>query len=1055
MIGVRLFGRGSGAFRTDFARWLIVIAAVLAACALPARQKASAAAKPDPSADPFLAEDVEPPKGDEIPPVPDAPAKPKPRKSFGDGDATPPDKPKSADKQKAPRETSRDKTNRDKTNRGETKTDVSSGAPAVPKLEAPRLPREIKKTQPPRLDSLDDPELSLPETPHSKVELPAAKHQPLEPSAGWKSAVPGAPKTVRKAGAAAPGDPESARFEKEQGIDLATLDQPLAAIVVEGNKTIKTEEIRKLIKTRPGRVAERKQIREDVDTLTRRRWFYSVEPRIAQSAEGPVLVFRVVERPVLQKVTYVGNKKIKEKELAELTGLKTGGPYDLSINREAAKRIESHYQEKGYLHAKVTLEKGASPTEREVVFKIEEGPKVVVSKISFSGNSFVSGAVLKTQVKTKTQILWLFGGKYDPVTIPEDVQALKQYYHNLGFFDVKVKANEGTSEDKAKVHIEYVIDEGARYKVRNIEFDGNRVISKEKLLENMRMKPNEFYNERFVTADKEKIVAQYGELGRILAQVQPNPITHETPGFVDVVYRINEDRPYRIGRIRVKINGSHPHTKESVVLRTLLFKPGDLANKAKIDQSEQRLKNTGVFAGGMPGQNQQGAAPPHIDIAISDIKIARREPNVLRGQDAPEASAPPSRPKPAPRAARPLPLDDEPLFEPEIFRGQSFSPDPSGGDSVFDEPVVGEPPAIGFDEPPGYIDTTIDVSETQTGRINFGVGVNSNMGFLGNIVLEENNFDLFRPPQSFQDVLDGTAFRGGGQQFRIEAYPGIQLSRYVASWRDPYFLDQNVSLSVSGSYYTRFQPNWLEQRAGGRVSVGRQFTPYWSGNIAFSAEDVQISSPSFPTPPEVASLVGTSFLSTVTASVAHDTRDSPFLPGKGHYIDVNYQQGIADFVFPKVFADAKKYFLVRERPDGGSRHVISLSGTVGWTGNQTPFYERFYAGGFQNFRGFQYYGVTPRVDDFRVGGNFEFLGSAEYLLPVTADNTIQIVTFTDFGTVDRDVTLDAFRVSVGAGFRVLVPMMGPVPLAVDFAVPLRRQSFDTDQLVSFWFGLLR
>src|SRR5262245_12721124 len=172
----------------------------------------------------------------------------------------------------------------------------------------------------------------------------------------------------------------------------------------------------------------------------------------------------------MQKITYMDHKKIKEKELSEVTGLKVGDGYDVGRNRESAQKIENLYREKGYLHAKVEIEKGDSLQDREVILRINEGPKVVVLKISFSGNKFVRSDVLKTQVKTKTQVLWLFGGKYDPITIPDDKAALKTYYHNLGFFDVQVKHREGISDDKAKVHIEYQIEEGVRYKVRNIEF---------------------------------------------------------------------------------------------------------------------------------------------------------------------------------------------------------------------------------------------------------------------------------------------------------------------------------------------------------------------------------------------------------------------------------------------------------------------------------------------------------------------------------------------------------------------------------------------------------
>jgi outer membrane protein insertion porin family len=225
--------------------------------------------------------------------------------------------------------------------------------------------------------------------------------------------------------------------------------------------------------------------------------------------------------------------------------------------------------------------------------------------------------------------------------------------------------------------------------------------------------------------------------------------------------------------------------------------------------------------------------------------------------------------------------------------------------------------------------------------------------------------------------------------------------------------------------------------------------------VAVKAENVNIRNPSVPTPPEVVSVLGDNLLSTVRLGLIHDTRDSSFLPGRGHYFDFSYEQGFGEFVFPKVDLQAKQYFLVRERPDGGSRQVISVSGNVGWTGNQTPFFEKFFAGGFNTFRGFYFYGVTPRVEGFRVGGFFQALGSLEYLHPITADNMVQVVTFTDFGTVDQTVTLDAFRLSVGAGVRLTVPMMGPVPIAVDFAVPILKQPFDTTQVVSFSLGLLR
>ncbi|HTI49538.1 MAG TPA: POTRA domain-containing protein, partial [Planctomycetaceae bacterium] len=568
--------------------------------------------------------------------------------------------------------------------------------------------------------------------------------------------------------------------------------EPLAGILVEGNKTIEADEILKKIKSRAGRPPDPKTVKDDVRALYKTRWFFQVEARVAAAKEGPKLVFKVVERPILKKVDYKGNKKIKTKELAELTGLKEGGAFDIGANKESARRIESHYHEKGYIHAKVKLEKGESPEDREVLFDITEGPKVHVDKIKFSGNKEITAGVLQTQVKTKKRFLWLFGGKFDPTTIPEDVAALKQYYHSLGYFDVKIVPKQGVSDDKASVTLEYEVDEGQRFKIRNVEFVGNRVLPEDKLRTDLKLLPGAYFTERFMAADVDKMSAQYGELGRIFAKVDPILRHHETPGIVDVVYNIDESRPFRVGRIRVHIEGDHPHTKESVVLTRLRFRPGELASREKIKKSEQALRNAQVFAGQMPGQ----PGGPHIDVKYPEMDRKYEESSIARGQSYENTDEPrgPRMSRTARTARMPPTQNDGDVEESYIFRGQNYGNfDSSPSSPNFDAPPLGAEPLPPFeDQAPGYLDYDVNVSETQTGRLMFGVGVNSNAGLVGNFVLSESNFDLFRPPTSMADITNGTAWRGGGQNFRIEATPGTQLSRYLVNWSDPYFLEQNV-----------------------------------------------------------------------------------------------------------------------------------------------------------------------------------------------------------------------------------------------------------------------
>ena len=84
------------------------------------------------------------------------------------------------------------------------------------------------------------------------------------------------------------------------------------------------------------------------------------------------------------------------------------------------------------------------------------------------------------------------------------------------------------------------------------------------------------------------------------------------------------------------------------------------------------------------------------------------------------------------------------------------------------------------------------------------------------------------------------------------------------------------------------------------------------------------------------------------------------MPTEGHYLDGGYEQAFGDFTFPKLEADARQYFTMYNRPDGTGRHVLTVAGNIGWSGDDTPVFERYFAGGFQSFRGFSYRGVTPR-----------------------------------------------------------------------------------------------
>lgn len=407
--------------------------------------------------------------------------------------------------------------------------------------------------------------------------------------------------------------------------------------------------------------------------------------------------------------------------------------------------------------------------------------------------------------------------------------------------------------------------------------------------------------------------------------------------------------------------------------------------------------------------------------------------------------------------------------QPNTAGGQSvtaFQPAGSGIAGTPAQPVTYQPPFVP-DSPlvvPGtdpFEDLPLDIQlqETQTGRLMVGVGVNSDAGLVGNLVIDEQNFDIFRPSFRWNDWVNGTAFRGAGQRFRIEAMPGTQVQRYSFSFQDPYFLDTPFSFGVSAFYFQRNYQDWDEQRGGGRLSLGYLFPerPDLSLALSVGAESVYIDNPVVPTPPEIAEVVGNNDLYTVRLQLAHDTRDSAFLPTEGHFISLAAEYGFGSFQFPRFEADFRKYWAMRERPDGSGRHILGASAKVGVAGSDTPVFEHFFAGGFSTLRGFEFRGASPKQDGAIVGGEFQLLTSLEYRFPLTANDMLFGSFFVDAGTVEPNANLyaDNFRITPGFELRISVPAMGPIPIAVGLGVPVAHAPGDEIQNFHFFVGVTR
>ncbi len=261
-----------------------------------------------------------------------------------------------------------------------------------------------------------------------------------------------------------------------------------------------------------------------------------------------------------------------------------------------------------------------------------------------------------------------------------------------------------------------------------------------------------------------------------------------------------------------------------------------------------------------------------------------------------------------------------------------------------------------------------------------------------------------------------------------------------------------MGLIVSPYYWQQAYDEYTESRLGGRITLEQDLPQHWSAGASVRIEDVGVHNVVPWDPPDYRSVVGDHFLLGLSGSVTRDTRDSFLWPTEGSRLKLSFEEVTGDFTFPVVSADWSKYWTVHQREGGGGRHVLAYYGLLRWEGVEAPVYERFFAGGFQSLRGFQYRGVSPRVNGVPVGGQFEWVNRLEYQLPVLANDHVYFVAFADSGTVEPRLEIKDYRVSAGFGVRLVVPQLGPVPLALDLGFPIVKGPGDKEQVLSFYVG---
>jgi outer membrane protein assembly factor BamA len=382
--------------------------------------------------------------------------------------------------------------------------------------------------------------------------------------------------------------------------------QPLKGRIVEevriiGNNAVSTAAIRNLIRTREGDRFDPATVEEDYQRVFGLRKFANVEAKVEPTTTGVIVVFQVTEQKQIQQIDIRGNTSIDTQAIRDAINVAAGESIDRFRINLARQAIERLYKDRNFPFAHVEVPADELAQGR-VVFNITQGPNVRVRKVHVLGNTSFTDERLEEQIKTKPWIFVLQAGTFDADQIEEDVAAVRQWYEQHGFFDVRVGRKLDWSADQSEVMVTFVVDEGVRYKIDQVSFRGNNAVSEAELRKNLKMTEGRYFDQDVIRRDVRQIVRAYSPFGFIYQpnepdperrkdylQINPETVLRREAGKIGLVYDISEGRPFRIDKILVRGND---RVQDKVFLREMRVHPGDRYNAGEIQDATERIRST-------------------------------------------------------------------------------------------------------------------------------------------------------------------------------------------------------------------------------------------------------------------------------------------------------------------------------------------------------------------------------------------------------------------------------------------------------------------------------
>lgn len=748
------------------------------------------------------------------------------------------------------------------------------------------------------------------------------------------------------------------------------------------------------------------------------RWFWGIlfafaSATWAQQGEAPI-----IHEIELRDLTRVSESLIRS-QLEQQVGEPLSAP---AVARDIQRIVDMGY----FTNVEVYVEQDGNRA--ILVYQFIEEKRI--AELVIAGNKKLKERDIRSVLNYQE------GDAYFEEAFDSEREVLLKRYKDDGFLNATVEiAAEPIGE--SGIRVSYFITEGRKARIKKLRFRGNESLSNRKLRRSLETGSGFWifrgrYKEEEFESDLNTIIAEYANIGRLDAQVLDTEFDYSSNGKrVTITFHIEEGPEYTLASLGLDGNTVFSDDELNELVEVL---PDDIHNKAQVEADAAAIQEQYWDSGYLRARvvplvtlDRETLTTNVIHRVVEgDLKYIGGVK--ITGNDVTKDEV----------------IRRNVLLEPgDRYDGSLLddSVNRLGRSKYFDEV---RPTTEQWEDDDRFIDLLMDVEEGKTSTFNFGAGLNTDTGIGGFGELRLGNFDITNPP----------FFSGGGQAFTAMVNIGDRNTEYRLGFTDPQFAGYPISVGFDlfdSRYESRGGSDFVIEQQGGRLRIGKRLSNTITARTYLSYSDVSVSDLETFVSPKLRVLQDPNDTLLWGWAISRDTSDHYLDPTSGSRIEFyNEWAGFGgQNDFAKMGTDVTYFFKVpkSEKWTFSVNNRIDYGVPFGDT-DLIPLSERFFAGGSNTVRGYDNREVGPSartfrrdqfgnidIDDEAIGGEFRVLNTLEFKYKL--NEQLRIYAFGDAGStwleVD-DFEFDDMKYSVGMGFGLQVPFLGP--LRIDYGFPL-------------------